>query len=92
MTFKNETVKRVIARVLAETCDKPDFVSVKFHEITPTEYHIQYHENDPYEGLDFKIKVTELPYNDSIIYHIHIYDSVYADDGDFFLDYHLVED
>lgn len=83
-----------LERMLFETCGESQDVveNARVVMINANEYWITYKENDPMDGLDFKVKITELPYNDKKIYHFHIYDSVYADNGDFFLDYHLVED
>ena len=83
-----------LERMLRETCDCNDemLAEVKVSEYHPSDYHIQYKEDDPYAGFDFRVKITEVPYNDEVIWHFHITESVYADDGDFFLDYHLVAD
>jgi len=86
---------KVLERMLRETCNADDQVleNTKVTELEPSFYHVQYKEDDRWEGFDFKVKITELiHYPDDYIYHFLITESVYADDGDFFLDYHLVED
>jgi len=85
-----------LERMLFETCgeDQDIVENAKVIMIAPHEYWIQYSntEFDPYNEIDLKVKITTLPFNEKKLYHFHIYDSVYGDDGDFFLDYHLVAD
>ena len=83
-----------LERLMNETLDLDEDMreNIEITLIDNSEYHIQYIVDDPCYCIDFKVKITELPYEKKKIYHFHIYDSVYADNGDFFLDYHLVAD
>ena len=84
----------VIERMLKETCDCTDKMleDVKVSEYHPSDYHIQYKEDDPFEGFDFRVKITDIQTENGYVYHFNITESKYADNGDFFLDYHLVAD
>lgn len=83
-----------IERLINETCDPDEdmWENIEIILYDDSTYHIQYIVDDPCYCIDFKVKITKIPYNDERIYHFHVFDNVYADDGDFFLDYHLVPD
>lgn len=84
----------IIERMLKETCDCTDEMleEVNIDQIRTDEYRVYYKEDNPYEGFDFCFKITYLRHDEKDLFHFHIFNSVYADDGDFFLDYHLIPD
>ena len=94
MKCEFSTNRYALERMLFETCgeDQELVENARVVEIDTDTYWITYKELNPYDGVNFKVKITRLPYNSENIYHFHVYDSIYADDGDFFLDYHLVKD
>lgn len=82
-------------RMLFETCgEDPDVLNEA--KITPIYvsdewdsecvYHITYKEDDPFEGINFKVKMKILPRQTKPPYKVvcqyFVYDSVYGDDSD----------
>ena len=94
MKFINHVNNYALNRMLNETLDLDEDMreNLVIELIEENTYWIHYIVDDPCYCIDFKVKITELPYESETIYHFHIFDSVYADNGDFFLDYHLVSD
>ena len=94
MKYEISKNRHALERMLFETCgeDRELVENAKVVEIDTDTYWITYNELNAIDGLNFKVKITELPYNDKTIYHFHVFDSMYADNGDFFLDYHLERD
>lgn len=67
-------MRYALTKMLYETCgEDPDLINnVKITEFEQTEenrrFHVQYKENDPYEGLDFKVQIT-FEENPNVIKH-----------------------
>lgn len=77
-------------KMIFETCgEEPEMLeNIHISEISPSVYHLQYKEKDPYEGVDLKVKVKLLRKKDRKgIYFDYaeytVFDSVYGDDGTF---------
>lgn len=77
-----------LERVLFETCgeDMQIVEEATVRIIAPNVFHVQYKEDDPMEGIDFKILIVPEKHNGKHTYLCHVFDSVYADNGDFYLD------
>lgn len=84
MKIKDDRIKTALMYLLTETCDKPDFVSVKIKELSHHTYHIQYHEKDQMSGFDFKVHIRILS---PFAFKYTVFDSVYGDDGAFTIDH-----
>ncbi len=87
-----------IKKMLFETCgEDPEMIAnAKVTKIAPNTYHIQYSntEFDPYNEIDLKVQVTELPYNgyQDDRYAYNIFESVYGETGKFVLDAGPIKD
>ena len=94
LTITSDVNRYAIERLLLETCDLDEDMreNIVIKETQRDVYHIQYIVDDPCYCIDFRVKISELVNDSKILYHFHVFDSKYADNGDFFLDYHLVPD
>ena len=75
-----------INKMLYETCgEDPNVVNeAKVTQISENAYHIQYRENDPYQGIDFKFRMNFIEtVAHRYIVEFDIYESIYADTGSF---------
>lgn len=75
--------------MLFSTCgEDPEILEyAKITEISPNTYHITYKEDNQFEGIDLKVKIawkTDL-IGSSSYFEYTVFDSVYADDGEFTL-------
>lgn len=52
----------------------------KITEIAPDTFHVQSHLDIPMDELDLKVRITKL---DNHTFHYEVFDSKYADDGEF---------
>lgn len=84
MKIKDDRIVTALNYLLAETCEKYDFASVKIRELAYHTYHIQYHEKDQMSGFDFKVKIRILS---PFAYTYKVYDSVYGDNETFTIDH-----
>lgn len=85
---------KVLEKLLFETCGEDNELveNALVEEVGPSKYHITYKKENPYEGLDFVAQITEIPYDDKLIHHINITESVYGDNGDFILEDYCIVD
>ena len=74
-------IREAINQMLFETCgEDPELVAnAEIEELAENNFHVTYKKYDPWDGLDFKFTVE--PIQDT--YHFNIYESVYADTGEF---------
>lgn len=78
-----------IYKMIWETCgeDQETFENAVVTEIAPNVFHITYKTYDPYEGMDFKVRITiddrqtVAPYK--VVCQYDVFDSKYGDDGTF---------
>ena len=80
-----------LAVMIYSTCgeDEDTLENTKVTELAEGYYHVQYKENDPYDGMDFKVRVTLMPSsiseNGHVTFKYTTSESVYGDDGEFTL-------
>lgn len=74
-----------IYKMIWETCgeDRETFENASVTEICPNNFHITYKTYDPYEGMDFKVKIAFEIIEGKTVCHYSIWDSKFGDDGDF---------
>lgn len=77
----SKEIREAINQMLFETCgEDPELVeNAQIVELAENDFHVTYKEDDPFDGLDFKFTVS--PVNDT--FHFNVYESVYADTGEF---------
>ena len=72
-------------KMIWETCgeDKETLENVTVIELLPNVFHVGYKTYDPYEGMDFKVKISFKTANGKTVCHYDIWDSKFGDNGDF---------
>lgn len=81
-------VEYALYKMIFETCgeDPETLENAKVTEIAKNTYHVQYKEKDPYDGMDFKVKLHLDRLQGKPICYYDITDSVWGDNGTFKLD------
>lgn len=81
-----------IYKMIYETCgeDRDTFENAEITKIDENTYHITYKPNNPYDGVDFRVKIELIENPDNIQHrvfcHYEVFHSVYGDDGEFDID------
>lgn len=85
----------ILNKMLYETCgEDPDVIeNAKIVELAENDFHITYKEDDPFDGVDFKVHIEvtreireceRIPYPDyRDVVTFTVSESVYGDDGAF---------